>query len=712
MDADANVPLALRRERRSNFGVRVKTDPDTLPEIKTPRRGNGKKRTVRFSDPGPSGNSGLTPMLRRTTLLNTPSSRRRASTPCTTVPSSPSRQASEVQCLRHVLDGRVERRLRRSALRTALDQLDLKHQRSAGQARSQITHLKSQLRARDREIYELQNATIVVDTDRVWDLEKQVDELQKELQEAQDQHRRQQQQQQEKSTFVDWTMAARDPFEEGSRSHVDMDFDYDGEDEDMFGDATVAQLACSTPSRARHSFPTPPATSPMLPAPATPSSHRPRLHLHLPATTPTSALAHAGVQASLPDPELQAREAELESLQRETGKLTATLDSYKQLMERLGQRLPQLPSTTDGETPQATTASSGDNVELQVEALLQSLSDRTSALTGLTSSISSLGFPGTDASEMLTSLSAAFRTARRELEYLTPGEVTLPLTSRGAEVLDLVLVQLRDLARRVKEGDDAVDEYHAIELNLRQQLDARVSAMDDLKSGLTRATGLLGDKDARIQELEVGNDRLKGAVEGYIRDMSELERLVERMDAEACEKDKTLDKRQETITSLETLLKDATNRASDLQDELEVAQASRKKHLAAVNRRSGEALALRDARVAELRGEIDRVNGALREAHERIRRLRVEQGSVEDENRSLRGVVESMKGELQRVMRMSEELLGGGGGEEPAEPSVEEGKSVASGNLLSGKLARRSSGRKRRRYDSGLGFLDEDEVDV
>ncbi|KAL6853096.1 hypothetical protein ACO1O0_007649 [Amphichorda felina] len=713
MDADDNVPLALRRERRSNFGVRVKTEPDTLPEIKTPRRGGNGKRKVRFSDPGLSSNSGLTPMLRRTTLFSTPSSRRRASNPSTTtrhngpsVPSSPSRQVNGSQCIRHVLDGRVERRLRRSALRTALDQLDSKHQRNAGQARSQITHLKNELRARDREIYELQNATIMVDTDRVWDLERQVDDLQRELREAQDQ----QQQQREKTTFVDWTMAARDPFEEGSRSHMDMDFGYDGEDEDMFGDATVAQLACSTPSRARHSFPTPPATSPVLPGLATPSSHHPRLNLHIPST-PASVHTHAGVQASLPDPELQARQAELESLQRETRKLTATLDSYKQLTERLSQRLPQLPSA-DNE-PQVT-ASTGDNVELQVEALLQSLSDRTSSLTGLTATISSLGFPGKDASEMLTSLSAAFRTARLELEYLTPGEITLPLTSHGAEVLDLVLVQLRDLARKVKEGDEAVDEYHAIELNLRQQLDARVSAMDDLRADLTKATGLVGDKDAKIQELEVGNDRLKGAVEGYVRDMAELERLVERMEGEASEKDKTLSERQVTITDLETRLKDATSRASDLQDELEVAQATRKKHLAAVNRRSGEALALRDARVAELRDEIDRVNNALRDAHERIRRLRVDRGSVEDENRSLRGVVDGMKGELQRVLRMSEELLGGRGGE-PGEPSVEDDggdKSISPGNLLSGKLARRSSGRKRRRYDSGLGFLDEDVVDM
>jgi chromosome segregation ATPase len=624
--------------------------------------------------------------------------------------SSPSQRANGDQRLRHVLDGRVERRLRRAALRTALDKLDAKHQRSSDHARSQINQLRAELRARDREIYELQNATIVVDTDRVWDLEQQVDGLQRELQDAQDRHQR------EATTFVDWTMAARDPFED--REYTEMDHRYDGEDEDddMFGDATVAQFACSTPSRARASFPTPPATSPlMLPGLRTPSSPSHRYTTDM-LPTPASVPMHAGVQACLPDPEQQVRQAEFESLQRETKKLTATLESYKQLMSRLNRCLPELPSAEDdgGQAPSSTE----EAVERQVESLLQSLSGRTSTLTALKSSISSLGFPGKDESEMLTSLSAAFRTARLELEYLTPGEITLPLTSHGAEVLDLVLAQLRDLARRVKEGDDAVDEYHAIELNLRQQLDARVSAMDDLRADLTKAEIIQGDKDARIRELEVANDRLKGAVEGYVRDMAELERLVERMEKEASDKDATLAERQGTITGLETQLAEATARASELKDELEVAQACRKKHLAAVNRRSGEALALRDARVAELRGEIDRVNGSLREAHERIRKLRVDHGSIEDENRSLRAAVEGMKGELQRVMRMSEELLEGRTQDSAADTLGVENSGgqggVVSGGLLSGTLARRSSGgkRKRRRYDSGLGFLDEDEVDV
>lgn len=677
MNADDNLPLAVRRQRRSSSGVIVKSEADTLPEIRTPR-----KRKVRFSDPGLSTSSGLTPMIRRTALLTPTTHRRRASTP-STLSSRPVSQSNPPQIKQSVLGGRVERRLRRSAFKSHLQKLNSAHQRTSQQSKSHISRLQNELSERDREIYELQNATVVIDTDRIYSLEQQIERLQSELK-----------RQQEKSICVDWTMAARDPFEERS----EMDFDaHNVEDDDVFGDMTVAQLQCSTPSRARSSFPTPPATSPSGPVPETPSVFRSRLQFETPAT-PVSA--HAAIQATLPDLE---KEAEIESLQLETRKLTTTLDSYKSIMERLSKRLPQVSSVENGKT--SSTASGGEMVERQVDNVLQTLTERTAALVTLTSTISSLGFAGIDASEMLNSITKSFRAARLELEYLTPGEITLPLISHGAEVLDLLLVRLRDLAHKVKESDDAVDEYHSIELNLRKQLEARVAVLDGLREDFSNTHRLLGEKDAKIGELEIGNNRLKGAVEGYIRDISELEILVERIESEAADKDDTITKRDASIVDLEVRLSTATQRAIDLLDELEVAQASRKNHVASVNRRSGEALAHRDARVAELRSEIDRITISLQEAHGTIRKLRVSCGSVEEENRGLRDVVEGMKGELQRVMKMSEDLLAGN-------RNAFRESSAHNEECLAGKHARRSSGRKRRRYDSGLGFLEEDEVEV
>lgn len=685
-----NVPLALRRGRRSNFGVRIKSEPDAVPEAKTPRR----KRHVRFSD---SAATGLTPMVRRTVLTTPTSNRRRVSAPATTPSSSStnrftdaaSRDGPNTPGLRHVIDGRVDRHQRRSALRTALEKLDFTHRRSSQQAKSQIAQLRDELRLRDREIYELQNATIIVDNDRLWELEQQVNDLEAELREARSR------QDLRESSPMDWTFGVPPSTHHRSRG-------FDADDQDQFGDATMAQLVCSTPSRARSSFPTPPATSPPPYGPGTPTMGRfnpPRLALtperqpELPATTT------AGVQASLPDPVAQ---AERESLQREARKLSETLDSQLSLLERISRRLPRDSTVADGDDT-VVVVWGPETVEKQVDAVMRTLSDRAAALTSLTTTISALGYPGNDASEMLTSLATSFRAARLELEYLTPGEITLPLTSRSAEVLDLLLVRLRELARKVKEGDDAIDEYHAIELSLRKQLDSRVSVMDDLKADLANKEGQVASKTDNIKELEVANDRLKGAVEGYLRDISQLEQLVERMESESTAKNSTIAEREASISELEGKLEAASRRASDLQDELEVVQASRKKHLDSVNRRSGEALALRDARVKELRDEVDRVNSSLRSAYETICRLRADHGHVERENQSLR---EAM-GELQKVMKRSEELLAASSGTGEAGESSSSPKDSLSGIVF----PRLGGSSKRRRPDSGLGFTEADEID-
>src|SRR5699024_8701544 len=158
----------------------------------------------------------------------------------------------------------------------------LERQKKHGEklAQSQISTLRAEVKARDREIYELQNATVVIDTERIWGLEQQIEDLRDELRKREAaatvmtprDHTR----------SYDWTVAARDPF-------ADDFMDMMPDDDDHFGDATMAHFVASTPSRARSSFPTPPATSPNVPT--TPCS-RPF------APTPTS---HTGVQASLPD---------------------------------------------------------------------------------------------------------------------------------------------------------------------------------------------------------------------------------------------------------------------------------------------------------------------------------------------------------------------------------------------------------------------------
>ncbi|KAF6519457.1 hypothetical protein HZS61_017831 [Fusarium oxysporum f. sp. conglutinans] len=630
---DIHLPIAIRRSRRSS----IKPEPDMpsspMPS-KTPKR--GANRRVRFSDPGASS-SGLTPMVNRFTVA-TPKRRRHSSLPIQTTPStirsSPALpESGEVTFLplRQVLDGRVQRRIRRNGLSEEMNTIQQEKRRRNQEAKEEIEKLRNELKARDREIYELQNATIVIDTDRIWDLEKQIQDLQDELSKrsgrAMDQSR-----------GYNWTLAAREKF---SQDFMDMT-----PDEDQFGDETMAQFICSTPSRARTSFMTPPATSPTVPG--------------TPIFEPVETTAMVGVQACLPDPKQLQLEEEVSSLQLEVTKLTDTLESYKTLSGRLSDKLSDF-------TPR-----DQSGLEAQIDAMLQAMSDRTCALQTLTSSITKLGFTGSDASEMITTLITNFRAARLELEYLTPGEITLPLSSHGAEVLDLMLTRLRDMAKRAKEDEDAIDEYHEIELSLRKQLDARVTVMDGLKAEMGKAEKLISDKIARIRELEVANQRLKGAVDGYIRDISELEDLVQRMEREAHDandeyavqlevKHKILTRKEDTIASLESKLSSAFSRSSDLQAQMLTLQTTNTQTISSLNKKHGSALAARDASVTRYRSEIDKLNESLRSAHDKICGLRVENGGlrkeVDEERVKAKEVIDAMKEELERVVKMSQEFL-------------------------------------------------------
>ncbi|KAJ6786190.1 hypothetical protein PWT90_00752 [Aphanocladium album] len=710
--SDANMenldlPIAIRRSRRSTPAVSIKTEETTQSLLpKTPGR---RKRTVRFSDPGPS--SGLTPMMRQTGF-DTPH-RRRSGTPlrnCSPAPVSTGKPRADANPfmapIRQTIEGRIERQARRNGFRAMINKMELQKKKLLQFSRTEIDKLKSQMKCKDAEIYELQNATVVIDTERIWDLEKQVEELQQEL------DRRAPTEMNESRTY-NWTLAARDPFAQDGYFDMDLDGDH-------FGDATQAQLQVSTPSRARSSFPTPPATSPMIPG--TPSSHYCRE-----PQTPTS---HAAVQACFPDLERERLEEEVSSLQLEVSKLTTTLESYKNFQTRLKDRLSAaVPDAMDTAASDANL----DGLENQILRMLEDMIDRASALEQLSASIGDIGFPGKDAEQMLASLVSGFRAARLELEYLTPGEISLPLTSHGAEVLDLLLTNLRDLAKRVKEGEDSIDEYHATEQSLRKQLDGRVTAMDQLKIEIKKGEKIIRAADTRIHELEVANERLKGAIDTYERDMKELEKLVQKTDQEKAEaaKDRdsekekdmvTIEAKDKTIAELEEKIIEAVKQAEQLLQDMSDDQDKHTKHVVKLNQAHGRGLALRDARVMELRDEIDRINESLRESHDTIRALRVENGGLKTEMRSqqvkAKAAMDSMKEELQRVLQMSQEFLHTPKRKRPAGDEQGEGSGgappvVRPGKLLSGELARRASGTKgRRRPDSGLGLLDEDECEM
>lgn len=633
-------------------------------------------------------------MIRRTSLGL---QKRRQSTPARG-PSSPNVKEVHFLPLRQVLDGRVKRRIRRSGLSEEMNVITRDKKKRAQEVEAELDRLRAELAAKDDEIHRLHDETVEIDSDRIWDLEQQVKALKERL--AFRSHDGRDQLLSSSPGGKVWGAAAADPF-------VDDFMDLDHEGDAGFGESTVADFMCSTPDRRlRMSFPTPPTTSPARADPMTPC-----IRDFQPLPTP---LSHVAVQADLPDPEKEALKDELESLQHEVTKLTTTLSSYTTLATRLSSQL----------SPFTPTPATQPDLEPLLTHLLTLLSDRTTALTTLTTSLTSLGFgTGPDPTDIIHAITTSLRSARLELEYLSPGECPLPLTSSGAAVLHLLLTRLRALAKSNRENDAHIDEYHALELSLRQQLAARVSAMGTLHGEVSRMEGELRARDARVADLEIGMERAKGALGRYARDVGEMEGTVEALEREleaAVAGREEMERgvegvvrglkgelaaRTTAIEELEGKLGEAVARTAELQTrvaqvmvecakEVEEVRAGAKAERERMGRQQGAALALRDARVAELRGEVERVNAALRTAYETVKELRVENARLKAQG----GGVSKSTPASKRSRRDS---------------VVEEGEDVKRGterrgSLLGGELAKK--GKKRRKYDSGLGFLDEEEV--
>ncbi|KAI1262082.1 hypothetical protein F5Y18DRAFT_187837 [Xylariaceae sp. FL1019] len=745
-----DLPIALRRTpRRVGSAIvsqiappRDTTSTSTTAITKTPSKPRSKKR-VRFSDPGPDfspsdvasspPSTGLTPMVKRSSLGEPSPKRRRCSIHARPEidPETPDIQTSLID--------RVKRRIRRVGSSDKLSAGDItkkstpkrpnaRKTRSAEEmaaAQAEVERLRAELEERDAEIERLHEATVVQDTERILELEQQVRTLRTELTQRQNSGTdnpfadlpENERDEDTSRSFYDWTLAARDPF-----SDTFMDED------EGFGDVTMTEAVCSTPSKRRFtngaqplptsvsgSFPTPPCTSPTVPA--TPCSVRR-------AFSPATPQSHAGVQACMPDTEKEAMEAELGSLRLELTKLTDTLESNAAFQKRLSDKLGSASSVlaeAEGED-NATTL----GLEKHFDTVLKTLTHRTAALLELNSSLGSLGFPGSDGSEIIASVVAHFRSARLELEYLTPGEIALPLLSCGAEVLDLLLARLRDFSRKTQEDEDTIDEYHSLELSLRQQLSARVDAMSGMRKDINEHEAALRERDDRISELEVGLDRLKGAAEGYRRDIVELENLVQRLEgnglsngakvqAELDSVQTQLAERTLAVGDLETKLAATVAEAEDLRTQLQTLQRRKDAETKVRNKSNAAALALRDARVAELRREIYGVNDSLRRAHETIQKLRVANGGLEREisetEANAKVTIDALRAELEAVAAASvpkrrtrsssrgARSMPGTGTPEP-------------GSCFAGDLARSGAGKNRRRYDSGLGFLGEEEDEL
>lgn len=611
--------------------------------------------------------------------------------------------------LRQVLDGRVKRRIRRNGLSEEMNFISAERRRRTQRTVAEMDALRAEVAAKNAEIRRLSGGTEVARTEddedddeaeSMDDLKKQAGRLRRALRSPAPSSRATNE---DEDGGYDTSGSTR-VGDQDSANCLEMDVDFDDDDagvDHFFGDEDLAEIACSTPSRRpadfRNSILTPPSSTSPLARLATP--------LFRPMSTPTST-SDAGVQVRLRIDDDD--EEELASLHLELEKLTGTLESYEALTRRLSDKLSShLSPGSGGGGGSAADAILGSRspavrVEAQLNKLLSTLSARTASLSALDASLSALGFDGDDGAEVVASLAGAFRSARLELEYLDPGESALPLSAGGAAVLDLLLSRLRELSRRGREAASEADEHRATEARLRGQLAARVGAMDEMRAEAGVLRGKVRLRNARIAELEAGMGRLRGTVRTYTRDVAELEALARALegDLDAAKRElregagrrrereeeegdaeerwhRALKERDETIVLLEERLGAAMGQTSELREQMASLQwcheemegrhrvklESMREQQQLLPQHGSDSASPRDTRVDKLELEVEEVSGALSRARETIRKLREENvslgGQLDAERSKSRAVLDTVKAELERAVRVGERLMEG-----------------------------------------------------
>jgi hypothetical protein len=757
--AENELPISLRRKRRSAVGrtTRSRSNSQTTLSLAhgistPPATPSRAQKRVRFSEPGSpigprSESTGLTPFIRKSSL-STPSSKRRHTSPAALQnfgqQDAPPSGTHQFQPLRDILEARAIRRLRRNGLSEEINKIEWDKRYEAKSCKREVERLRQELEEKDLEMQSMRdqyclateigsesgvsfvtNGTLGT---KVHELEQEIVELKAALQDK------------ESAIMEDpnWTMAARDPF----NFHEDDDLMSTDCDQD-FRDSTINDLM-TTPTRLRTSFPSPPSTMPNTPCKLT-------------------STISTGTQASLSFPGEDALKNQLDSLQSEISKLTAKIAFHEENNSRLTGKLSEfLP--IDESQDHSSLDSALDAVLTQLAISQAHSLEQSNAFSALGSEITKLGFSSCSGpDEMITAIATQFRQARLDLEYLTPGEVVEGFENE--KLLEMLISRIRVLLQKVKERDDNIDQYHEQEISLRQQLNTRVDALQEVQKELSVSKSVADDLRSEILEKNVSNERLQTALQGYRDEVSGLEKLIERMEREEMLRDEMLkgeikdaeERLQNEILRHDTTRANAEGRdiinaeleqrlSAVLQAEVEVkeqmatlerrlngalqAEAEVKEQMVALaaeqdstiqqlktagrerEKAHGDALALRDARVSELREEIKRINEALKAAYSncltserKTKRLeaRLEGRNTRRQNR-LEQINHLVEAEIEDNSASPQRLDGQGRGQ-PVGSSTAPNAVVRRRGLFDAGSTRR--GKKRRSYDSGIGFLDE-----
>ncbi|KAJ4416100.1 hypothetical protein N0V82_006944 [Gnomoniopsis sp. IMI 355080] len=514
--------------------------------------------------------------------------------------------------LRAILDDRVKRRIRRNGLSEEMNTIYDERKQRAKKNVEEMQRLRDQLAAKEVENEMLrEESSLLQDTSRIMELEREISNLRHGLRSDNFNH----------VVDDDWDMAAGDAFTDDD-SFSDMD--------DRFRDDTTLEVESADSVSHGEGKPyidnlkalTPPNTSP------TKSASSDTLRSSFPASA-----CDVGVQATFGDTSQACLEVELTQLRHEIVSLQNALENKERLESLQKANVMPVPDpiVTDDVDP---------DLQLQTDIMLQTLAEKTAALANLNSLIATLGPPSSDTRGILSTLSAAFQSARQELEQIFPDEKPMDISLEGTMVLDTLLQRLRDLAVQAKKYEALLEDAGTQQQHLRDQLNDRMSAMDAMSLKLR-------EKDDRIFRLEADMEQSEANANNFRTSLGEARHAIEQNHAE--------------LTEIQTNLGSMVSVAADLQAQIAQVQVEREIEMTAKQLAHDEELIRRDAKLQELNEEVRSLKEALTLARDSTSRLQDEnerlQGVADRDKKAARDTVAALRTQLLQSLQTSEAFL-------------------------------------------------------
>lgn len=602
-----------------------------------------------------------------------------------------------------ILDDHIKRRIRRNGLSAEMNDAYGEKRARREKTLAELRRARDELRSRDAEIERLRELTALFDgsggdhshhhegeeeASRVQDLERELSRLRERVMGRRrgDEH--------------DVPLSSSPPVARGddddwdvmggmSDGGSDAGGDFADDFDDEFGESSVAELESGgTPAQNHHHRQqqqfkgkrpaalhlhgptlTPPSTSPAK----LPSSPVRQIHSSGSSSTAemrTSTACDAGTQAAavstdagsqvcIPDPGMDSLHDELSTLRAEVTSLNDTLSERDSLQARMGEKLSQHQLPSSPSSAQDDTAADQD-VELQLDIVLQDLTEKTTRLAELSSLLMS---PPTndsttadDKEEATAELASALHSVRQALGDLDPDT---PLPPAAAPTLALAADRLRELDTTLKQRT--------------AELSNRNAALEAKDEQLAAATAQAKEKDARAANLEA--------------DIAHLGRTITSL------RDAVADL-QATSASQQADLDDARDAA--LQQGAAAAEAEARLAEAVAKLASlGAKLSERESALRGREGEVETLRTALAEARASVARLR--DGAAREKG-AARDAVRAMRAQMIAALKVGEGFLG-----EEGVAKEEEGVDVVGAGVDG--MDKTARGRS---DDSGLGLDDEE----